>query len=192
MSRLAHVTVLTWHLLADVLLTLKNVHNLQLYNQGSKMGFLDKVKAMKNAVTGGAAKVYLECENISYTDPFKVIVRAETSDARVKVSDVYLMIEGTEEVEVPDVDVVYDEDGDEYRRRERVYASCKSMSLKIKVADGQELAANQSYQWEIDVKLPDNSPKIFRGRYSEHSYRAMAGLDCFGNDPDSGWVELED
>ncbi|MCP4325838.1 MAG: sporulation protein [Alteromonadales bacterium] len=156
------------------------------------MGFFDKMKAMKNAVTGGAAKVYLECEELSYDDPFKVTIKAQTGDATVKVDNIYLLIEGREEVEVPDVDVVYDEDGDEHRRRERVYASCTSISLRIKVADQQELEANQSYEWEVDVKLPENSPKIFRGRYAEHGYRAQAGLDCFGNDPDSGWIELDD
>lgn len=156
------------------------------------MGFFDKVKAMKNAVTGGAAKVYLDCDKISYDEPFKLVVRAQTADASVKVSRVYLKLEGKEEVSVPDVDVIYDDDGGSQRRTETVYASHRTVELELTVAEGQDLEANESYEWEIEVELPTHAPAIYEGRFCQHSYRAFAALDCFGNDPDSGWVELHD
>jgi len=106
------------------------------------------------------------------------------------VSRVYLQIEGFEEVEVPDVDVMYDQEGDAHRRVETVRATDRTVELEITVAEGQELEANQSYEWEAEVELPANAPAIYRGRFCEHAYRAFAGLDCFGNDPDSGWVRL--
>jgi len=156
------------------------------------MGFFDKMKAMKNAVTGGAAKVYIESEEVSYTDSFKITVQAKIGDTNIKASNVYVTIEGNEEIEVPDVDVIYDDEGDSYRKREIVYASHRTLDLKFEIAEEQVLEANQTYQWEVDIELPENAPSIFKGRYAEHTYRAMAGIDCFGNDPDSGWIELED
>ncbi|NVK72170.1 MAG: hypothetical protein HWE24_01715 [Oceanospirillaceae bacterium] len=155
------------------------------------MGLFDKLKSMKNAVTGGSAKVYIGSEAVSFTEPFKVVVKTQIGDAPVKVSRVYLKIVGREEVEVPDVDVVYDDRTDEaYRQVETVWASNDTIDLDITVANGQELEANEVYEWEIEVELPKDAPTIYRGHYCQHTYKAFAGLDCFGNDPDSGWVEL--
>ena len=156
------------------------------------MGFFDKMKSMKNAVTGGAAKVYLDCEQLSFNEPFKITIKAQTQDAPVKISRVYLIIKANEEVEVPDIDVMYDEDGDANRRVETVYASHTTFELETTVTDGQELQANQSYEWQAEIKLPANAPAAYRGRYCQHTYRAFAALDCFGNDPDSGWIDLHD
>jgi len=156
------------------------------------MGFLDNIKAMKNAVTGGAAKVYLDADKLSFDQPFIVTVRAQTSDAPVKINRVYLQVKGFEEIQVNDVDVIYDNDGDAHQRAENVRASHNTLNLEITVAEAQELEANQSYQWQAEVELPSSAQAIFKGRFCSHTYRAFAGLDCFGNDPDSGWIELND
>lgn len=155
------------------------------------MGLFDKVKSLKNAITGGAAQVYLDTESISFGEPFDVVVRVQVQDADVKVNRIYLEIEGREEIEVPDVDVVYEEDGDQERRREIVRAGSVTTELKITVAEGQELEANKSYEWTVSVELPNNALPAYEGRYCQHSYVARASLDCFGNDPDSGWLELD-
>lgn len=155
------------------------------------MGFFDKLKSIKNAVTGGSAKVFLSSEYLTIGEPFEVTVRAEVADAPLKIDRVYLKIVGSEEIEVPDVDVIYDEEGDvEGRRVETVRAEVETVSLEIHVADGEELEANGSYEWKVEVQLPPNAQPIFRGKYCQHTYAAFAGLDAFGNDPDSGWVEL--
>lgn len=154
------------------------------------MGLFNKIKAMKNAVTGGAATITLDTEGFSLTETFKITIKAQTKDASVKVDKVYLRIHGFEEIEVPDVDVIYDEDDNTHRRIETVYASHTTVELEITAANAQELEPNQSYEWEVEVKLPEHAPAIYHGQYCQHVYRAFAGLDCFGNDPDSGWVEL--
>ncbi len=156
------------------------------------MGFFDKIKSMKNAVTGGAAKVYLDCEHISYTEPFQAIVRAQVGDAPLKINRVYLKIEGREEIEVPDIDVMYGEEGDSHQRVETVHALNKTVDLEITIANSEELKANDSYEWTADVELPSNAPSIYKGRFCQHIYQAYAGLDTFGNDPDSGWIELNE
>ncbi len=156
------------------------------------MGFIDKIKSMKNAVTGGTAKVYLDCERISYTAPFQVIVRAQVGDAPLTINRVYLKIEGSEEIEVPDVDVIYNEEGDSQRRVETVHALNETVNLETTIANSQELEANSSYEWIADVELPSNAPSIYKGKFCQHIYKAYAGLDTFGNDPDSGWIELNE
>ena len=102
----------------------------------------------------------------------------------------YLEFIGTEEVEVRDVDMEYDMDGDTQRRVETVRASERTVNLEMTVAGAQELAANSEFEWQVEVSLPSHAPAIFRGKYCQHGYYARAGLDCFGNDPDSGWVEI--
>ncbi|BFM49001.1 hypothetical protein [Marinomonas sp. THO17] len=155
------------------------------------MGLFSKLKSIKNAVTGGAAKVYIESEALSFTEPFRVMITVQTDDAPVKINRAYLKVVACEEVEVPDVDVEYDNDNDQaYRKLETVWASNDTIDLDLTVADGQELEANETYKWEVEVELPQGAPAIYRGHYCQHVYRAFAGLDCFGNDPDSGWVEL--
>jgi hypothetical protein len=153
------------------------------------MGFLDKIKSAKNAVTGGAAKVYLDLEVGSFGEPIQVRIKAESQGSNVKYSRIYLEIEGVEEVEVPDVDVVYERDNS-HVKRERVYASHKSLELDITVADSGVLAENESGEWVTEVQLPENALNTFYGRYTKHYYRILAGIDCFGNDPDSGWKEI--
>lgn len=156
------------------------------------MGLLDKVKAIKNAVTGGAARVYLDAEELSFDSPFRITVRAQTDDAPVKISRVYVHVRGYEEVRVPDVDVIYEGDGDAQRRVETVSASNTTIEIESTIAEAQELEANQLYEWEAMIELPSSAPSVFKGRYCQHTYKAFAGLDCFGNDPDSGWIELYD
>jgi hypothetical protein len=154
------------------------------------MGLFDKLKSIKNAVTGGAAKVYVDVSGENMKEPFSVTVRAQSTGGDVKYDRVYLKVEGIEQVEVPDVDVVYDEDGDSHRKREIVGARHTSFESDYTVASAGVIAENGQEEWTIEVELPSNALPVFRGRYTRHYYRVFAGLDCFGNDPDSGWVEL--
>jgi hypothetical protein len=154
------------------------------------MGFFDSVKQLKNVITGGAAKVYLDCPHVSFEAPFLVHIRVQTLDSPVTVNRVYLYVQGIEKIEVPDEDISYDSDGRLDRKRETVRASHVTVNLDITVAPGQELAPNQSYEWTTTVTLPQQAPPIYHGRFCQHRYQAFAGLDCFGNDPDSGWLVL--
>lgn len=154
------------------------------------MSFLNKVKSIKNAITGGAAKVYIDSSPITFGEPFDIIIRAQVDDSDLKIDRVYLEIEGREEVEVPDTDVIYENNGEQHRRTEIVRARTVTMELEITVADAQVLSANEGYEWVVTVELPDNALPEYRGRFCQHTYIACAALDCFGNDPDSGWVEL--
>jgi len=154
------------------------------------MGFLAKMKSLKNAITGGGAKVSLSSTAGSPAEPFEVSIQVEVGDADLNIGRVYLEIEGREIVEIPDTEVTYESGDDSNRVTETVSAEAKTASREIEVSGEQTLAANQSYEWTTTVELPADSPPPYRGKYCKHGYVARASLACFGNDPDSGWVEL--
>ena len=154
------------------------------------MGFFDKLKSMKNAITGGGAKVYVETEGLDLEEAFDVTIKTQVSDANLKVNRVYLLVEAIEDIEIPDVDMTYDEDGESERRTEIVRKQTPTLQLEIPVAGAGELQANQQYEWTTTVQMPNHALEPYDGKYCRHYYRMQAGLDCFGNDPDSGWIEL--
>ena len=154
------------------------------------MGFFDKVKSMKNAITGGAAKVFVEADSPKIGEPFTVTIRAQSQGATVKYDRVYLYVRGWEEVEVPDVDVVYDEDGDSSRKQETVRASDTTFNHEMTISSSGEIEEDGTAEWTVEVDIPTSAPPPYNGKYTTHYYEIYAGLDCFGNDPDSGWVRL--
>lgn len=154
------------------------------------MGFFDKIKSIKNVITGGAAEVFIETGPLVFGEPFDVTVKAHVDDADLKASRVYLEIQGCEEIEVPDTDVVYESDGEEHRRTEIVRASYITLDLDITIAEDQELEGGETYEWTTTIELPEDAQPTYSGRFSDHRYMIRASLDCFGNDPDSGWHAL--
>lgn len=150
------------------------------------MSFFDKVKSLKNAITGGAAEVELYCEQVLLGEPFTVHVRVTVGEASIQANKVYLKVHGQEFVRIDTV--ARDEDGHEVSKP--MECTAHTVRLELDVEPAQELEANQAYEWEVEVTLPEDAPPIYHGCHCKHVYRAMAGIDCFGNDPDSGWVEL--
>ena len=155
------------------------------------MGFFDKVRTLKNAITGGGAEVSVEIAQATPGEAFEVIVRAQVAEDAIDIDRVYLQIRGSERVEVPDVEVVRGSGDDEESTTETVSVETETFSLEVNVADQQTLAANEEYEWRATAELPSDALPRYRGKLCEHAYEARASLDCTGNDPDSGWVEFE-
>ena len=155
------------------------------------MGFLDKIKSVTKSLTGGAADVSLKAEPFVLGSPFTIVVSATIDDQDVQSRGVYLKIEGLEEISIPREDVIYeDNNADPGRHRERIRARAQSFSMEYPVAEGGELKADSSHEWPVEVTIPNQAIPIFEGRFSRHRIRAKAGIDCSGNDPDSGWIDL--
>ncbi len=150
------------------------------------MGFLDSLKSIKNAVTGGAAKVSLDIPAATLSAPFKATVRAVPQNCQVKYNRVYLFIEGVETVDIPNCEVK--PQGAQQTQQAQVSKSAQTLRLELNVAGAGELQPDQTGEWTVEVKLPAGALPEFRGKLASHGYRAFAGLDCTGNDPDSGWV----
>jgi len=154
------------------------------------MGIFDKVKSFTNALTGGGAKVWVEAAAPSFTDPFEVKVKASVGDAPLDVARVYLFLEGHEEINIPDNRNCYDQHGNLTHMGHNQTMNSTTVSVEVGVSGREMLGANQEYEWSAQVDIPDGSPPAYRGRHCRHVFRVKAGLDCSGNDPDSGWVDL--
>ncbi len=145
------------------------------------MGLFDKVKSLANAVTGGAAKVSVSAAPITLGQPFEVTIQALAKDAAVNYSRVYVQIRGLEKIDLKD----RDKDGTESIRR-----SVNTFEMEVVAEGAGTLEANENKSWTAEVTIPTTAPAIYRGKHAEHYYEVFAGLDCTGNDPDSGWVRL--
>jgi len=154
------------------------------------MGFFSRLKSMAQAVTGGGAKVHLEVIEPTLRSPFIVRISAEVSDNDLEINKVYLLIRAEEEVVIHNLDIATREGDGVSVRNEDVKAETETLRLEIEVSGSETLEANQTYEWECEVTLPDDALPTFHGINAHHAYAMQAGLDCFGNDPDSGWLEV--
>jgi hypothetical protein len=157
------------------------------------MGFLDKLKSVANAITGGGADVSLESEALTFGRPFSIKVSATVGENDVDAAGVYLKIEGYEEISIPDREVIYPTDNaDPNRHRERIRAQGRTFQAEYVAGEAAILKAGNSYDWTVEVTMPEGAPGSFEGLFCRHTVRAKAGIDCSGNDPDSGWIDLKE
>ncbi len=156
------------------------------------MGFWDKVKSVKNMVTGGGAKVYIEFldDELSLGEPFHVKIIAEVSSTDLDIRGVYLKIEAQERIEAEGIEIEY-EGGEREVEHEIVRKTVETFRDEIRVSGPETLAANETYVWETEITLPENLNGTYHGVHAWHEYAMFAGLDAPGNDPDSGWVGFE-
>lgn len=150
------------------------------------MGFFDKIKSAVSAVTGGAAKVYIDVGEAQRGFSAPVTVRA-VAEAELKVSSVYVLVRAQEHAEVMDTDMK----ATGGIKREKVRGSHKSFDSKLELAGAMTLEAGREYTWEGQIEIPGHVAPTFHGTIIRHVWQVQAGLDAFGNDPDSGWQEIQ-
>ncbi|MEN7549279.1 hypothetical protein AAG747_15250 [Rapidithrix thailandica] len=157
------------------------------------MGFFDKLKQVKNMVTGGGAVVNVAPANqiSDGNEPVSLTISCQVKDADLSVRNVYLKVKAIEEVVARDIDIAREEDGELRRYQEDVSNTVETYSTEIQVAGAETLEANQSYEWTVDLEVPANINGTYRGRNATHEWKVYAGLDVSGNDPDSDWVTIE-
>ncbi len=154
------------------------------------MGFFDKLKAVGNAITGGAANVSIVVDGEPVLgEPFNVIITADVK-SDVKVDKIYLLVKAWEEVKAEGVEIEY-EDGEMEVEKEMVHKVVDTFNAEIAVDGAQELSAGEKYEWVVEVNVPTEHNGTYRGVHARHEWQLFAGLDAFGNDPDSGWVGFE-
>src|SRR5512136_2983529 len=115
------------------------------------MGIMDKLRSMKNAVTGGAAKVELEVVGTpAKGTSFPIRVTAAIGDADVKIDKVYVNVEGLETAEV---DVEQRDEKKNTTEKRRVSQQAATYRNEIVLSGAQTLNAKQQYTWEGNVQL---------------------------------------
>ncbi len=148
------------------------------------MGFLDKLKSVKNFVTGGGAKVSVQIGQPALGQPIPVLVRAQVDSAPINAAKVYVAIRAVESIHM----VVRDQDtpGD----KDRVQTSDTTFSQEFVIAGPQQLAAGSSHEWQGQIMIPPGVQPTYQGKNAKHEWSVLAALDVTGNDPDSGWIEF--
>ncbi|MEH0155918.1 hypothetical protein V6R21_17360 [Limibacter armeniacum] len=157
------------------------------------MGFFDKLKAVKNMVTGGAAEVVASIEHdgeLSVGEPFNIKVQALTKDADLKIGKVYLKLRAVEHIEAEGIEVEY-EGGEREVEHEIVKKTVETYNHEILVDGPQTMEANETYEWNVEVTIPEKCNGTYNGVHAEHRWMFFVGLDAFGNDPDSGWIPFD-
>jgi len=149
------------------------------------MGFFDK---MKNFITGGGAEVTVEAIEPNRGGPFTVKIHAAVEEADIEIKEVYLKVVSLETVVIKDVEIARMINEKMETVREDIENTTTVHDQKIEVAGAQTLKANQEYDWETTVTLPETAPPSFVGVTAKHEWKILAGLAVPGNDPDSGWT----
>jgi hypothetical protein len=148
------------------------------------MGFLDKMKAAKNFVTGGGAKVAIQVGEGKLGGTVPVRISAEISSADLSVSKVYVRARAEEIIKMTVID--QDDHGD----KDKINENSETFDQTFDVTGPLNLEAGSRHEWTADIQIPASAEPTYRGRNARHVWRFQAGLDVKGNDPDSGWTEV--
>jgi sporulation-control protein spo0M len=144
------------------------------------MGFLDKVKSVGSAVTGGAAKVSIEYphQTLKAGDSVPVKVTVMSMGKEVKSGGVF-------------VDIHAEEHGKVKCKHCGQMTEVHSETVKqsIPVGPAFVLQPSETKVFDATIQVPSGQPS-YNGQVS-HQWRIRGRLDAFGNDPDSGFQALE-
>ena len=150
------------------------------------MGFLDKLKSVKNFVTGGGADVHATVPDFFVRgENTPVTIQVKIKDDPIDVSSVYVNVRASETIDM----VV--EDNDDYGDLDRVYENSETFSDRFSLRVEKTLDAGQEYEWELEIMIPENASASYSGVYASNDWEIEAGIDVKGNDPDSGWIAVE-
>ncbi len=151
------------------------------------MGLMDKLKAAKNYVTGGAAELDVQVGDAIVGESFPIKIVATIKDADLEVDRVYLKVRACE---MEDRLEVCHHAGGGVSAYETV-DKFTTFRLEIDIDEGQVLNANETYEWEGEIEIPEDQPPTYFEPGAAHQWFILAGLDSAGNDPDSGWLEFD-
>jgi len=152
------------------------------------MGLLDKLKSVTDIVTGGAATVYLKVEDFCIGETFRVHITVTTSSNPVKFDRGYLQVRGVEEYKVIKTRSTEDEYGNYYEEEYETTEHEETFFFDDVFSEADTLSEDSTFHFSVNVLIPEGSKECEQGAGYKHYYKFLAGLDTFGNDPDSGWI----
>src|SRR5512137_2159214 len=144
------------------------------------MGFLDKMKSAGAAITGGSAKVSIEYNHqpMKPGDPLQVKVTVVSMGKEVKSSGVFVDVHASEQDQVKC-----------NHSQQMVDINHETVRAAIPVGPAMVLQPNESKTFEATINRPMGQP-TYNGQV-RHTWQIRGRLDAFGNDPDSGFQNLE-
>jgi sporulation-control protein spo0M len=147
---------------------------------GEVMGFLDKMKSVGSAITGGAARVSIEYphQGLKPGDSLPVKVTVVSMGKEVKSSGVF-------------VDIIAAESGQVKCQHCGQMTQVKNETMKqaLPVGPAMVLQPNETKVFEQTIQIPMGQPSY--GGTVSHEWKIRGRLEAFGNDPDSGFQTLQ-
>ncbi|MCB9960353.1 MAG: sporulation protein [Rhodospirillaceae bacterium] len=144
---------------------------------------------MKNFLTGGGAKVDLEIGSAVRGEPVSVKVTAEVGEKDIDVRKVYVRVRAQEVIDLPDVELA--PPNPKAAPTRGLKRTTETFDQEFRIAGSQTLKAGETYEFDGEMTLPTQASPTFIGRYASHVWQVTAALDKSGNDPDSGWADIQ-
>lgn len=150
------------------------------------MGILGK---MKDAISGGAAKVSIEypSQPLKPGDSLHVKVTVIATDREFKSKGVYVDLMGKESGSVHGSSRC--NKCGQYDNSVKINVDKKTFNQSIPLGGALNLKANETKVFEGDVQIPPNAQPSYQGTL-RHEWRIRGRLEAFGNDPDSGYQTI--
>lgn len=155
------------------------------------MGFLDKLKSIKNYITGGGAELFIKMDESYLRQAFKVSLEIQVKDVDINADQIYLEFKNVESVEV---DVKVRDYSNEHSLGNRSKTVSKKHTIveeKIVLDENVLLEFGESYLYEKEVTLPMEGLPTYIGKNCEIYWTVQAYIEKKGNDPNSKLVVFD-
>lgn len=144
---------------------------------------------LKNFLTGGAAELRLEPMEIKVGQTSAVRVKVLVKDSDVKSKELYLYLRS--EVTCNDYKVEW-KDKNEDKKFDKIEITSQRITTTVKQ---EKFTLDQSPLYrkgsdvlvEKGIQIPNDMSPSISGMLQ---WKALAGIDASGNDPDSGWSDV--
>jgi len=145
---------------------------------------------LKNFLTGGAAELRLEPMEIKVGQTSAVRVKVLVKDSDVKAKELYLYLRS--EVTCNDYKVEW-KDKNEDKKFDKIEITSQRITTTVKQ---EKFTLDQSPLYrkgsdvlvEKGIQIPNDMSPSISGMLQ---WKALAGIDASGNDPDSGWTDVK-
>lgn len=144
---------------------------------------------MKDAITGGAAKVSIEYPSQTLTpgESLHVKVTVMSAGGEFKSKGVY-------------VDLIGEEVGSVFGSSRcskcgqmdssvRIKVNKKTFDQSFPIGGALTLKTNETKVFESDIQIPSNAQPSYQGSI-RHDWKIRGRVEAFGNDPDSGYQTI--
>ncbi len=144
------------------------------------MGFLDKMKSVGTAMTGGAAKVSLEYPHqlMKPGGSINVKVTVVSTGKEVKSGGVFVDVHAFETGQVKCKHC-----------NQMTQVNNETVKQAISIAPAFVLQPNETKVFESTIQIPSGQPS-YHGTLN-NDWKIRGRLEAFGNDPDSGFQVIE-
>ncbi len=142
------------------------------------MGFLDRLTKASHAITGGGANILIQYPKRVFRvgERFKVRVTVKSTGYDVESGGVFVDIKAVEKGTVGGP-------GDDSASVNR-----KTVDMSFPLTPSLVLGANERRVLDGIIQVPSGEPTYYGS--IDHRWFIRGRLEAFGNDPDTGFVEI--